>query len=265
MFPLFHITPFIEVHTFWLLLVCAWAVFFWLLHKYSTEHGLSRNIFWDIVSYTVSIFFWSRFFYILTDWRNEKYLFINFVEWSGIFDFLHGFFITENYSLSLAGWIFGFLLVFAWKIYQEHVNIARSIDVLVRAFFWAGIIAYTGTLLGGQIYGVTYDSFFSLLYTNKNSIVPVWSARFPLPLVYMIVCLVGGLMIEKIRKALPLPDGFIGYIGVWFFGIMLFLFEFLSGAADMFASYPPYLWINQIFGLVFVVFSLIWVIRNTKF
>ncbi|MFZ2255715.1 MAG: hypothetical protein WAW30_03665 [Patescibacteria group bacterium] len=44
---------------------------------------------------------------------------------------------------------------------------------MVRAFFWAGIIAYTGTLLGGQIYGVTYDSFFSLLYTNKNSIVPV--------------------------------------------------------------------------------------------
>ncbi len=80
MFPLFHIGPYIEVHMFGLSLVIAWAVFFWLLHKYSTEQGISKNIFQNIALYTGSIFFWSRIVYIMTDWRNEKYLFIDLVE-----------------------------------------------------------------------------------------------------------------------------------------------------------------------------------------
>ena len=142
-------------------------------------------------------------------------------------------------------------------IYRERGKIGQNIDVLVRAFFYAGLIGYFGALLGGQIYGMYFDSFFSLLYTDKNSIVPVGSARFPLPIIYMLICLAGALMIEKIRKTLPVPDGFIGYVGFGFFGISLFLFEFLSGSADMFSSYPPYLGINQLVGLVFAIFGLV--------
>lgn len=265
MFPLFHISPFVEVHTFWILLVIAWVVFFWLLHKYSTEHGLSKNIFGDIPSYTLSIFFWSRIFYMLIDWRNEKYLFINLVEGGGILDFLHGFFITENYSLSLAWGIIGFFMVFVWKIYRERVNIDKSIDILARSFFWAAIIGYTGALLGWQIYGTPFDSAFSTLYTNKNSIVPVWSARFPLPILYIIFSLGGALLIEKARKTLTIPNGFLGYIAFWFYGITLFLLEFGSGSADMFESYPPYIGINQIIGLVFIILSALWVLKSTKF
>lgn len=202
---------------------------------------------------------------MLIDWRNEKYLFINLIEWGGILDFLHGFFITENYSLSLAWWIIWFLWVFAWKIYREHVHLGKSIDVLIRAFFWASILWYTWALLWWQMYWVGWDSIFSILYTNKNSIVPIGSARFPLPILYIIFSLVGALIIEKIRKTISAPDGFIGYIGFWFYGITLFLLEFWSGSADMFESYPPYIWLNQIIGLIFVVFSLIWILKNTKF
>ena len=265
MFPLFHIWPLVEVHMFWLLIIASWIVFFWLLHKYSTEHGLSRNIFWDIVFYTLSIFFWSRIFYILTDWRNEKYLFINLVEGNWFLDFLHGFFITENYNLSLAWGIIGFLVVFFWKIYKARVNMEKSIDVLVRSFFWAAILGYIGALLGGQIYGVPYDSIFSTLYTNKNSIVPIGSARFPLPILYIVFSLIGWLLIEKLRKTLSVPDGFIGYVGIWFYGLMLFLFEFWSGSGDMFQSYPPYIGINQTIGLIFIGFSTLWIIKNMKF
>lgn len=80
MFPQLHIASFIDIHFFGVMLVSAWIVFFWLLHKYSAEHGLARNIYKNISLYTLSIFFWSRIFYILTDWRNEKYIFINLVE-----------------------------------------------------------------------------------------------------------------------------------------------------------------------------------------
>lgn len=265
MFPLFHITPFVEIHLFWIFLVCAWIVFFWLLHKYSTEHALWKNIFWDIVAYTLSIFLWGRLFYILIDWRNEKYLFVNLVEGWWVLDFLYNFFITENYDISLAWWILWFLIVFFWRVYKTRVNIKKSIDILARSFFWAAIIGYTGALLGGQIYGVVFDSLFSLLYTDKNSIVPVGSARFPLPIMYIVFSLIGALLIEKLRKDIVLPDGFIGYVGIWFYGICLFLFEFLSGSADMFESYPPYLGINQIIWFWFIIFSLVWILKNTKF
>lgn len=87
----------------------------------------------------------------------------------------------------------------------------------MRAFFYAGIIGYLGTLLGGQIYGVYFDSFFSLLYTDKNSIVPVGSARFPLPIIYMLICIGGAFLLEKIRTTVTVPDGFIGYVGAGFF------------------------------------------------
>jgi hypothetical protein len=202
---------------------------------------------------------------MLIDWRNEKYLFINLVDGGGILDFLYGFFITPNYSLSLAWGIVGFLLVFGWKVYRENMNIDRSIDVLARSFFWAAIIGYTGALLGWQIYGVPFDSAFSTLYTNKNSIVPIGSARFPLPILYIIFSLGGGLLIEKVRKTFKFPDGFIGYIAFGFYGSTLFLLEFGSGSADMFESYPPYIGLNQIIGLVFIALSLIWILRNTRF
>jgi hypothetical protein len=265
MFPLFHITPFIEIHMFGIFLVCAWVIFFWLLHKYSTEHGISKNIFWDITSYTLSMFFWWRIFYMLSDWRNEKYLFINLVEDGWIIDFLSGFFISENYNLSLAWSIIWFLLVFWWKAFRQKVSIKKGIDILARSFFWAAIVWYVWALLWGQVYGITFDSIFSLLYTNKNSIVPIWTARFPLPIIYIVLCLIWGLMVEKIRKSIILPDGFIGYVAFWFYWVSVFLFEFLSGSTDMFESYPPYIGINQILSLGLILFSLIWILRNTKF
>jgi len=80
MYPLFYITPAIEVHFFGILLVIAWGVFFLLLSRYSTEQGIIKNIYQDIVPYTLSMFIWGRVVYMLTDWRNEKYIIINFLE-----------------------------------------------------------------------------------------------------------------------------------------------------------------------------------------
>ena len=58
----------------------AWAVFFWLLHRFSLENGITKNVFSDVVSFTLAIFFFSRVVYIFTEWRNEKYIFIDLIE-----------------------------------------------------------------------------------------------------------------------------------------------------------------------------------------
>lgn len=264
MYPLFHITPYIEVHFFGIFLVTAWLVFFWLLHKYSVEHGLNKNIFGDIVSYTLSIFFMGRIFYILSDWRNEKYIFIKLIQEGAVGEFLQRFFITQNYEITLAGGIIGFLIVFLWKIRRSWYVFGKSIDIIVRSFFYAATIGYTGALLGWQIYGIPFDSVFSLLYMDKNSIVPIGSARFPLPVLSILTSVSIALALEKIRKTITLPDGFLGYIGIWMYGIVLFLLEFTSGSADMFQSYPPYISLNQIIWLACTILALVWILRHTK-
>jgi hypothetical protein len=83
-------------------MIFAWGVFFGLLHKYSGENGIAKPVIADVVSFTLGIFFFSRIAYIFTEWRNEKYIFIDLVEDRGILHFLSQFFITDNYNLSLA-------------------------------------------------------------------------------------------------------------------------------------------------------------------
>ena len=62
----------------------------------------------------------------------------------------------------------------------------KYLDAVVRAFLIAAPIGYFGALLGGQIYGIPFDSLFSISYTNKESIVPGDVSRFPLPVVYVL-------------------------------------------------------------------------------
>jgi hypothetical protein len=89
--------------------VIAWAVFFGLLHIYATRGGFTRHIFSDIISFTLSIFFMSRLTYIFADWRTEGWLIKDLFQNGDIFGFLRQFFITDNYSLSFAGGVIGFI------------------------------------------------------------------------------------------------------------------------------------------------------------
>jgi hypothetical protein len=59
-------------------------------------------------------------------------------------------------------------------------------DALVPAFLIMAGIGYFGALLGGQIYGISFNSMFSIQYTDKNSIVPFQNELFPLPILYSI-------------------------------------------------------------------------------
>ena len=264
MFPTLSIWPFFDIYTFGLCMMVAWAVFFWFLHRFSLENGITKNVFSDVVSFTLSIFFFSRVVYIFTEWRNEKYIFIDLIEWQGVLHFLRQFFITDNYHLSLAWGIFGFFLVLFWKIRKKPHLMEKYLDTVVRAFLMAAPIGYFGALLGGQLYGIPFDSLFSIAYTNKESIVPGDVSRFPLPVIYVLSIVWLVFFLRKLATKDNIPSGLIAYAGMGIYGAIVFLFEFLNSSSDMFSSFPPYLSLNQLVGCLFILIGFLWILRNIK-
>lgn len=62
----------------------------------------------------------------------------------------------------------------------------RYFDAIAWAFLYSALLGYFATLLGGQIYGVPFDSFISITYTHRESIVGAVSSLFPLPILYIL-------------------------------------------------------------------------------
>jgi prolipoprotein diacylglyceryltransferase len=187
-------------------MIIAWAVFFMLLHHFSLRRGLSKHIFDSIIEFTLSMFFFGRIFYILSDWRTEKFLFVDLFSTGDIFAFLKQFFITDNYSLSFAGGVVGFMVVFFWKTWNKPKDRPKYWDSIVPAFLIAASIGYIATLLGGQIYGIVLDSWFSLHYTSPDSIVPFQNPTFPLPIIYSICTLLITYFLYRIESKILLPE-----------------------------------------------------------
>lgn len=263
MFPTINIWNWIQIYTFWLALVIAWAVFFGLLHIYATRRGFIRHIFSDIISFTLSIFFMGRLIYILADWRTEGWLIKDLFQNGDIFGFLRQFFITDNYSLSFAGGVIGFIWVFLWKTRKNTKDRARYWDAIMPAFLIAASIGYMGTLLGGQIYGIVFDSVFSITYSNFDSIVPFQNPTFPLPILYVVLSLLTAFSLYRIENRIQLPVWWIGYIGMGIFSTFLFLGDFLNWAPDLFSS-RIYLNTTQLLALGCIISAIIWLLSTLK-
>ena len=209
------------------------------------------------------MFLCARIFYVFTEWRNEQFIIRELLS-GKIGEFLRLFFIPENYHFSLFGWIVWFFLIFFWSTRNIKRDRLRYFDALSFAFLYSSLLGYLAALLWGQIYGIPFDSFFSIIYTHKESIVWLRSAVFPLPLFYMIW--VGAIIYGLIRfekKIGELPDGFIGHLALGLFSGMIFLWEFLNGSDDMFQSLF-YLNLNQIGAIIGIILSLLWIFRNIE-
>lgn len=180
-----------------------------------------------------------------------------------IIAFLRQFFITDNYSLSFAGGVVGFLVIFAWKTHTNKKDRPKYWDSIMPAFLIAASVGYIGALLGGQIYGMVMDTFFSITYSNPDSIVPYQNPTFPLPILYSLSALIITFFLYRIDQKISVPEWFLGYMGIGLFGSVLFLGEFLNGASDLFSS-RIYLNITQIIVLGMITYAIIWLLRMMK-
>lgn len=256
----------VKIWIFGTLMSISWLLFVTLLHQFSWKKWFTRPIFSDrsIIFFTLSLFLFARIWYIFSEWRNEQFI-VKELFTGHFLSFLKLFFTPENYHFSLFGGIFWFFLVFFWSTRTIQHDRLRYFDAIIWAFLYSSLLGYFAALLGGQIYGIPFDSFFSIIYTHKESIVglPV-SKVFPLPVVYMFW--VSGILLALThfeKKFGELPDGFIGYLALGLYSGLVFLWEFLNGSQDMFQSYF-FLNLNQIGAFLGIIISLLWIFRNIE-
>ncbi|MDD2487583.1 MAG: prolipoprotein diacylglyceryl transferase [Candidatus Gracilibacteria bacterium] len=218
----------VTIYTFGLALSISFILFFWMLYRLSLKFGINTNFFLgNVFFFFISSFAFSRFFYVIAEWRDFKYIFDQ-----GVLKF----FFMSDYNFSLIGGVVGFMLVLYINIKKFKLNSNKYVDAVVLSFLFAAIIGYIGAFLGGQIYGKPTDLAIGIAYTNTLSKNPYSSPTFPLAIIYSIISflLFVGLYMARIFIKI---EGFIGYIGIIIFASILLIFEFFNGSSDIFSSF----------------------------
>ena len=249
----------IQIYVFGIFILITWITFFFFLDLFGQKKGIVKSVFSDIFSFTLSMFLFGRLFDMLSNWRDTKFLFQDFFSGTaGISNFFHHFFLPENYNLSLAWGIIGFVLIFVYKTRNQENQRKKYLDIILPSFVIAAIIWYIGAFLGGQVYGTPSSLPIAIEYNTKYAIVPFRGAVFPLAPMYILGLFILLWIFLRLEKRPSLPDGYIGYILMALFGVLLFFGEFFSGSSDMFEIFIR---INQFVAIVFFVIGSIWIIK----
>ncbi|PZM86631.1 hypothetical protein DLH72_00410 [Candidatus Gracilibacteria bacterium] len=180
-----------------------------------------NNLLW----FFISVFLFSRLFYVLSKWHDLKYL----------QDPIY-FFITSEYNFSLMGGIAGFFIVLFILLKLRKENLDKYIYGIVLSFTFVLPIGFIGALLGGQVYGIDTNFGIEITYNRNDIPVPYTSPLFPLPIVYSILFFLTfcGLYISNMYIK---EKNILGYGGLMIFSCIIFIMEFFSGKNDLFKEY----------------------------
>ena len=242
MFPFFEPISWIVIYSFGLTLTICFFLFVWMLKKLCVRFSsdfmfFSKNIIW----YFLSVFLFSRLFYIIWRWSDMKYI-NNPLE----------FFIMSNYNFSLAWAIFWFFLVFLINLKTEKKQIQNFIDPLVLSFLFILFIWFAWAHFWGQVYWRETHIWIEILYKNSFSPVPFQVPIFPLAIVYTAIFFILFSSLYIMSMFINIK-GLLWYLWLIIFSSIILIFEFFSWKIDIFKTL---FWINlmQIFSLVFIWF-----------
>jgi len=211
-----------------------------MIKKLSGKFWINDTFFFNrILWYFISIFFFSRLFYVIANWSNFKF----------IKDPLE-FFLMSDYNFSLIGAIFWYFLVMFISIILHSLRSGKYMDVSVLSFLFASIIWFFWAFLWGQIYGKETNIGIEILYSNSFSPVPYEVPVFPLPIVYSIVFFILFSVLYMFAMFISVR-GIIGYIGLSLIGTVLLILDTFSGKYDSF---------KIAFGISFTQIGAIWLI-----
>ncbi|MCD5385238.1 prolipoprotein diacylglyceryl transferase [Candidatus Gracilibacteria bacterium] len=253
MFPFFEPINGFLIYTFGLTLTISFFAFLWMLKKLSIRFGydfiiFKKNILW----FFLSIFFFSRLFYVISKWHDLKYI-KNPLE----------FFIMNDYNFSLFGAIFGFLIVLYITLKIRKEKLDKFIDGLAISLFFILSIGFIGALFGGQVYGKETTLGIEILYTNPFTPVPFQVPIFPLPIVYSILFFI-LFSISYISSMYIHTKGIIGYIGLIIMSLLFIIFEFFSGKYDIFRDNIG-INLTQILSIIFIIFCIYRLIKIFRY
>lgn len=251
MFPSFSVFG-ITVYTFGLALSISLGLFIWMLYRLSIKFGINTNFFLgNILFFFLSSFLFSRFFYVLAEWRDYKFIFQE-----GVFRF----FFMSDYNFSLIGALFGFILVLYINIRKFKLSSNKYMDVVFLSFFFAATVGFLGGLLGGQICGAPTTLPIGINYVNfSGSTCPFTSPIFPLAVFYSVASFLLFCVLYIARQFVQV-EGFVGYMGVLVFACVLFIGEFFNGSTDIVKSFIP-LNLNQLGSIGLFAIGIRWIVR----
>lgn len=254
MYPFFEPISWVLVYTFWLTMAICFFMFLWMLKKLSVKFNydfiiFKKNILWIFLS----IFFFSRLFYVISRWTDLKHI-------KKPIEFL----IMSDYNFSLMWAIFGFLLVFFILLRIRKEKLDNFISWLVLSFLFVLPIWYIWALLWWQVYWLPTDLWIEITYTNPNTPVPYQVPVFPLPIIYSILFFI----LFSVLYILSMNENYrkvLAYIWIMLFATIVFFLEFFSWKYWIFKES---IWLNLsqvcaiwIFG--FAVWRIIKIYRNT--
>ena len=220
--------PFIEpinwflLYTFGFSLVVCFFLFFWMLKKLWEKYSFDTSIFTNnILWYFLSVFFFSRLFYIIGQWNDLKYI-----------DSSLEFFIMSDYNFSLYWALIWFFIVLYINLKLRKEKLEKYIDGVVLSFLFVLVVWYIWSLLWGQVYWKPTDFWIEFTYNHPFTSVPSWNL-FPLPIVYTIVSFIIFSSLYILSLFIKIR-WFIGYIWLLMFAIMLLIFESYTWRFDIF-------------------------------
>lgn len=255
MYPIIEIIPWwLHIYVFGVAMSIAFLLFFYLVNHLANQVGVQRNIFSDIITFSLAILIFWRLFYILAEWREFGTYFQDIrTYWKDIL-------LMREYSISLMGGMLGFFLVFYWKTREYPRDRKILLDVATLSFFIPAIIGYIGAFFWGQIYGQA--SMIGLAPDPVSGIIGSTGPIFPLALFYAFFCFLIFFFLLSLRKK-QTYHGFIAFTGMALYGWLLFLGEFLNGSSDMFQA-KTLLTLSQIGGIIFMIYGMYGILKKMQ-
>lgn len=252
MYPFFEIFSWVYIYTFWVTLTICFFLFIRMMKKLCHKFWINNSFFINrIFWYFISIFIFSRLFYVIWRWNDFKF----------IKEPLE-FFIMNDYNFSLSWAIFGYMLVLFISIMLHSLRSWKYVDVSVLSFLFSWILWYIWAFFWGQVYWKETNFWIEILYTSPFSPVPYEVPIFPLPLVYSWVFFVMFSILYVMAMFIN-----VRWI-IWYIWIIMFswVFLFLENFNWKYDFFKTEFWINlnQICSIFLIFLWFYWLYRIYK-
>lgn len=151
------------------------------------------------------------------------YVLLNFKEFG--FDFLKFILINGYPGFSLYGFLFGFILSFWIFSKYKKINFLEISDYLSTPFFTALVFGKFASFFSGEEIGTKTNFFLKIKYFGFDGfrhLTPFYEAVFFLAGAFLSYKILFEIRKEKLFK------GFLFYFSLWYFSLIIFLFDKLK-------------------------------------
>lgn len=252
MFPFFELFNWIFIYTFWLTLTICFFLFLWMLKRLCHRFWINDTFFFNrILLYFLSIFIFSRLFYVISRWSDFKFIKEPIQ-----------FFLMSDYNFSLMWAIFWFFVVLFATTIKNWLRAGKYIDASVLSFLFVWVLGYIWAFLWWQVYWKETNLWIEILYNSNFSPVPYEVPVFPLALFYAFFCFILFSVLYMFWMFIKVR-WIVWYAWVVLFSILLLILESFSWKYDFFKIE---IWINftQICAIILWIFWFIGLYRIYK-